>query len=144
MAFPHRLLRISSGGIRSLGARHFQPSGPAILRRELHCKLPQTLQRLSTKNLNPRNSSRRCRIFQSTPVSSLGPLSTPYSTKSTKPPGRWGTLGSAIRSKAYFRTIVVLVVCGTIYYYISHTETVPGFSDGRRRFMIGSADAVTR
>ncbi|KAG4430537.1 hypothetical protein IFR05_013975 [Cadophora sp. M221] len=142
MAFTHRLLRTSGGVVelRLLGARSFQASRTAIPRRELHYKLPQFSPRPSTNLLNPRNSPQARRILQST----LGPLSVPYSTKSGKKPGTWRTLGSVLRNNIYFRTIVVLVVCGTIYYYISHIETVPGSSDGRRRFMVGTADAVTR
>ena len=108
-------------------------------KRELHYKLPQFSPRPSTNTLNPRNSPQARRILQST----LGPLSIPYSTKSSKSPGTWRTLGSVFRNNIY-RAIVVLVVCGTKYYYISHIETVPGSSDGRRRFMVGTADAVTR
>jgi hypothetical protein len=124
MAFAHQLLRTSGGVVelRLLGARSFQASRTAIPKRELHYKVPQISPRPSINILNPRSSPQARRILQST----LGSLSIPYSTKSSKRPGTWRTLGSIFRNNIYFRTIVLLVVCGTIYYYISHIETVPG------------------
>jgi hypothetical protein len=66
---------------------------------------------------------------------------------SPPPPRREGgaltALARIFRSNSYFRTAVLLIVGGTLYYWTSHIERVPD-ANGRKRIMLAPKDVVTR